>query len=151
LKQKEKEWIRKENNWIEEEVAFRREIVALEKQRKEGNSSDPANKKKQTKKKESMQPNVKDQQEIDSEQEFRVLVLLANIARELTKVEWENMSYIPKESHPDSAIKMFRWLEETSKISIVDLKLLEELLIQHDRPDLVNKFISPYQLWNAKK
>jgi len=80
--------------------------------------------------------------------------LLVNIAQQLTPDEWRNMSYrfnIPGEKQPDCAFNFFWWLVETTQISSVDLNLLEDLLIQHQRHLLVKQFIEPYRLKNANK
>jgi len=87
-----------------------------------------------------------------SSREFRDL--LVDIAQELTLEEWKNMSHrfdMPKNKLPDSAFNFFWWLVETKEISSVDLILLEKLLNQHHRPQLVERFITPYRLRNANK
>jgi len=87
-----------------------------------------------------------------SSEEFRELLM--DIALELTPEEWKNMSHrfdIPKNKLPDSAFNFFWWLMETKKISFVDLSRLEKLLNQHHRPQLVDRFITPYRLRNANK
>jgi len=87
-----------------------------------------------------------------SSREFRDL--LVDIAQELTLEEWKNMPHrfdIPKNKLPDSAFNFFWWLVETKEISSVDLILLEKLLNQHHRPQLVERFITPYRLRNANK
>jgi len=149
---------KKQQEWIQNEAILRKQILALEKQRKE-DAQESAN---QTKKlKDAMKEIAKLQKEMEqlkfqqteredsAHPEFREL--LVNIAQELTTDEWRNMCYrfsIPG-NRPDCAMNLFWWLVETAKITPVDLNLLEELLTKHNRQRLVQQFINPYRLKNA--
>jgi len=165
--QYQNEMIQKQNEWIQKEAALRKEILVLEKQRDEARAALVEHEiiiqnMQANKRKESLQENIKLQLEIEqlklqqnkmhdsSARELRDL--LVNISQEVTEAEWKNMSYrfsIPKNKQPDSAFNFFWWLVETKEISSTDLSLLQNLLIQHDRPRLVEQFITPFRLRNA--
>jgi len=80
--------------------------------------------------------------------------LLVDIAQQLTSEEWKSMSNrfnIPREKQPDSAFNFFWWLVETTQISSVDLRLLEDTLIKHQKHLLVKQLIEPYREMNTNK
>jgi len=179
LIQEKKEWNQSQSEWKQKEVAWKGEIFALELQRNEAikqrdeviKQRDEAiaasaelrkreatiqkmqtNMLNETTKIERLQLQQQTKVVSSSSEEFRELLM--DIALELTPEEWKNMSHrfdIPKNKLPDSAFNFFWWLMETKEISLVDLSRLEKLLNQHHRPQLVDRFITPYRLRNANK
>jgi len=219
IEENKKQYDKTQQEWVQKELAFRNEISALEKQRKEAIDSAARETAVLTKKlNESLKENVKLQEEIDEYNELRKGIqketlkqmvaleiqrredvslaqankqneskqgidqlqkhdrieelklheqtkifdssilefrgLLVNIAQELTAEEWKNMCHrypIPKNKQPDSAFRFFWWLVETNLINSVNVNVLEALLIQHHRQDLVQQFIYSYRSKNGNK
>jgi len=178
LDQYQNEWIEKVEALRKENLALEKQNLALEKQnlelekqrnnaikeRDEAIAAVDVIQKNETKKMKepSLQDRVKEIEQLKLQQQTKVVDsssrefrnLLVDIDLELTAEEWKKMSHrfqIPKNKLPDSAFNFFWWLMETNEISSVNLSLLETLLIQHHRPQLVEQFITPYRLRNANK